>query len=472
MADIPELDAAVDRCILEHYYNHAVEVLLPWTSAVDPEAGSDFQNISASCFWHIRGSLAALLQPEFVERHMRHGVLSAISISALDSGGNVVLSPHGELLIVCPRHVYETLGLTGLSSGFGPRGASYCVAVRLLEPSMSPGRPMHRRLMEAACRLGNMQLLLVWQVDGVCAEPCFPPGVCACRVELEGSTRQYRSLRVPKLGILQLECCNGKGTDSNAEGEGFGAIDKGEEGQHEEADDDLPSPSVATTSAAPTMEANDYLVEGFAPGRATSADEHAVSCMSYAFSAGGASSTEAIPSATASEDVPDSAMGTEGDVQGQDSHEHTDWNRRNSALQQLHEWIGLVACDLRPVLYGAGGDDDAFCSSLRFDLLPFEEAKHCEARRWVGMLSAGTVRRLLVDAATMLKRGGLPWVAVTVWGFADTPTSWGLSEHACHTHGSENDYTIVLMPNGAKPLLYYSLASEEERVVPKAATSI
>ena len=64
------------------------------------------------------------------------------------------------------------------------------------------------------------------------------------------------------------------------------------------------------------------------------------------------------------------------------------------------------------------------------------------------MLASGAVRQLLMQAADLVAHGKVPWAALTVWGFADAPVSWGLEEHHFGHGGAENDYTLVLLPAG------------------------
>ena len=153
------MDAEVRRCVEAHALNHAAELIVPWPDAPLPdELTSSAAAFDGACFWRVCGPLAVLLQPEFIERHVRHGALSAFSITALDGGGtSVAITPRGELLIICDRCVYECLGLTGLSSAYGQQRARSCVVVRLLEPSVAPGKPGHARLMHAlqACASHN-----------------------------------------------------------------------------------------------------------------------------------------------------------------------------------------------------------------------------------------------------------------------------------------------------------------------------
>lgn len=46
----------------------------------------------------------------------------------------------------------------------------------------------------------------------------------------------------------------------------------------------------------------------------------------------------------------------------------------------------------------------------------------------------------------LVKQGSIPWAAITVWGFADSPVTWGDNLHGFVQSG-ENDYTFVIFPD-------------------------
>ena len=152
----------LQRCLEEHHFNHGAEIVMPWMSTPDSEM---LAKCDAACsseyFWRVQCSVTALLQPEFISNHLRQGTLCAISATSLDAGGSLAVTPAGVLLIVCTQHIFEALGLSGQSSAFGDR---HCVSVPLLSQAFAPGQPSHGRLMEAAHLLGEVVMLLVWQV--------------------------------------------------------------------------------------------------------------------------------------------------------------------------------------------------------------------------------------------------------------------------------------------------------------------
>ena len=103
--------------------------------------------------------------------------VAARSATAVDQAGSLAITHLGKLLILCERHVYETLSLAGLTSTFSPDKAHWCVLIDLLDARVAPGGRDHERVTAALRRLAVVQLLLVWQVEGEAREPSFPAGI-------------------------------------------------------------------------------------------------------------------------------------------------------------------------------------------------------------------------------------------------------------------------------------------------------
>lgn len=58
------------------------------------------------------------------------------------------------------------------------------------------------------------------------------------------------------------------------------------------------------------------------------------------------------------------------------------------------------------------------------------------------------------------QRPDIPWASLFVQGYADSPISWHLKEHNYFTDG-DNDYTLILKPNG--DFLSQSILSSSRR---------
>lgn len=380
----------VDGCINDHIFNHGVEMILPWPSSAnaDPLEGCA-KALGCEAFWRVSGPLSALLQPEFVDAHIRCGALCALTATALDGGGSLAITPRGDLLIVCDRTLYQTLGLHGLASCSGPN--RFCVRVPLLDSCFSPGRDAHTRLMKAARIIGDIVLLLTWQVDGVSTTPNFPAPISAMRCDLEASSRTYHRIRVPQVCEL--------------------------------------------FNAANAVDAHEIHGDGRWPGSCASAHGK--------FDDLGMAEEEA---ADFVEIVADSSDGT-GRPAGAAAP-------RDAVLLELHEWIGLIALDARVVLEALPFSPFVVNGNLPDNLL-FEQPKgEVEVRSYMGMVSVDVVRRLLEEGEILIHDHGLPWIALTVWGFSDAPVTWGLLEQELDHTCPHNDYTVLLLPQRNRVVFY------------------
>jgi ribonuclease P/MRP protein subunit RPP40 len=108
---------------------------------------------------------------------------------------------------------------------------------------------------------------------------------------------------------------------------------------------------------------------------------------------------------------------------------------------ELSEWLGAVSGHL-----DVDGSAEGYHSTFTCPE-PSSVAPSLLTHRWRGMVSSARVAALLAAAETAVTAGAAPWVAITVWGFQDTPVSWGTREHG-HMEGGENHYTYVVGPAG------------------------
>ena len=431
LAESMTLPSLVERCVLEHHFNHAAELVLPWSAA--PTADEASLLPAPPCYWHVCGPLVDLLSPAFVETHVRGGTLLALSATAVDQAGSFAITHPGKLLILCERHVYETLGLAGLPSSFSPDKARWCVLIDLLDARVAPGGRDHERVTAALRRLAVVQLLLVWQVDGEAREPSFPAGIAATRHETASTCREFARLAVPDLCSLR----EGTPTEDEA-GDGAGAVgdDAGWGGSGETA-------ALCEPMATDEEEEEEEEEEGEGEGEA---DEAAAE-----------GEREDDCSGEAAGEAAGAAAGEAGEAQLE----------RGAVLRELHEWLGMVALDLRPALYSAPQPVEPLLSQLsllNLPLAPPAAGHSCHSLRWRGMLAPSVVRGLLMQAVALVERGAVPWAALTVWGFADAPVSWGLQEHRFTLQGAENDYVVVVLPGGRCVLRYASCGSTREFV--------
>ena len=237
----------VERAVLQHHFNHAAELVLPFTAA--PSVDQAALLPGPASYWHVCGPLVDLLTPAFIERHVRGGTLLALSATAVDQAGTLAITHPGKLLIICERHLYETLGLEGLPSSFSPDKSRWCVQVDLLDARVAPGGCNHERMTAALRRLGVVQLLVLWRADGEAQEPSFAAGLHATRHESVPSRREFAQLAVPDLrGLSEGEsaaeadveagCVGDEAWGSGGEAVAMATEEEAKDEDDEEEDDD------------------------------------------------------------------------------------------------------------------------------------------------------------------------------------------------------------------------------------------
>ena len=341
--------------------------------------------VPQSSAWRVCGPLSALLDPGFVERHAQRGELRALTLTALDQGGAVAIVPRSQLLIVCDTPMYQRLGLEGLPAAAAPKGSHFCVRVDLLEACRDPDT--HARLLRAAQLVGPVQLLLLWELDGEPAEPTFPDGVKVSRVDCEASRQAFAALRVPELAALA---------------------------------DDEPTVADAPSAAAPEAAAaergdriffGDWTENGDGdgdddatrPARPSARRRPIARSCSSSCSCGSASWRAARAASSTTPPPPPTPRRPTAAA-----------SRRCSARCRWPRRPPPAPCARRRA--GAGCCRRARCA-------------RCSATRWASSRAAA-----------------LPWAALTAWGFADAPVSFGLTEHDHAPSGAEHDLVLVVQP--------------------------
>ncbi|KOC61783.1 Ribonuclease P protein subunit p40, partial [Habropoda laboriosa] len=81
--------------------------------------------------------------------------------------------------------------------------------------------------------------------------------------------------------------------------------------------------------------------------------------------------------------------------------------------------------------------------------------------QWIGFFTRKHITHLYnVVKEYISKENSLPWGALHVQGFLDSPVSWDLREHTFYTDG-DNSYTIVFRP-AAPSIIRKSLSSNNK----------
>ncbi|GMH38148.1 hypothetical protein BSKO_06032 [Bryopsis sp. KO-2023] len=106
------------------------------------------------------------------------------------------------------------------------------------------------------------------------------------------------------------------------------------------------------------------------------------------------------------------------------------WNDSND-LSFLHEWLGGISCGV--------ADIDNANVSCRIERLRLRREK------WEGMIASHQILAAIEWARDFVKHEAIPWVAIQVWGFRDSPVSWGEVEHSiANEFGGDNNYTLLI----------------------------
>ncbi|GLD91968.1 hypothetical protein PINS_up000501 [Pythium insidiosum] len=113
-----------------------------------------------------------------------------------------------------------------------------------------------------------------------------------------------------------------------------------------------------------------------------------------------------------------------------------------ASLEQVHDWLGVVACRLSDLLRAdATVEDYVSTFTGRPELIEQQqqatEDKELSTVRWRGLIAPGFVQRIVDEARDAVKRGAIPWAALTVWGFQDAMVSWQQEPAQAQRHRRE-----------------------------------
>ncbi|KAK9816954.1 hypothetical protein WJX72_007362 [[Myrmecia] bisecta] len=107
-------------------------------------------------------------------------------------------------------------------------------------------------------------------------------------------------------------------------------------------------------------------------------------------------------------------------------------------LHAFFHWLSALSCGIT----GAGMEDGDH--RMTCDI---------QSSRWAGFISHSQVAACLEVCRGLVDAGGLPWVALSAWGFADVPVAWGSREHRLDDAGAgDNHFCIVVHPHGVYAL--------------------
>lgn len=107
--------------------------------------------------------------------------------------------------------------------------------------------------------------------------------------------------------------------------------------------------------------------------------------------------------------------------------------------EELFDWLGSVSCDCIN-----SDDPDGFLPLYK---ISDQVLKHCVMYQAQGFILPQTIQKLLYELKDIVSDENIPFGALTVHGFNDTPVTWEAREHGFQTNG-DNLYTYVMFPDG------------------------
>ncbi|PNH01332.1 hypothetical protein TSOC_012791 [Tetrabaena socialis] len=453
LSNLRHPNADLEQNVKDHLLNHAIQVLLPYeVMDRDLQDELDIQLVTLlppdEGYQVIRASLADILaQVLNTAIILQEGAsLQAVSLAErLESNHSAAITPDGVLHMAVSSEVYARLGITGARS---PSNKDrYNLSLDLKAKSLQPGQERYAQVLAKVrsciapqAYLARLEVNGQLQDIGLPREAITPSYGTEAWMPLHSEGRTQPGLLLPPLSRATFQRL-GVGMEP-------GAPAPQPAGPQEPAPGGAPAPQPSipqgpasggapavppgalqgpATGGAPALPPG--TLQGPAPGGAPQGD---------AAAAGGQAAGR--PQVRSSSAAPRSAQ--------------QEWELRR-AITGLHTWLGALACglghttcnDMLPDEVMPPQSDDA---PLR---TPEEEERRIlgtmVSRMWKGMLTQRQVQDVMAAASHLAASGRVPWAAVQVWGFADTPVAWRGLEHGAAWGGAgESGYTVVLMREG------------------------
>lgn len=122
------------------------------------------------------------------------------------------------------------------------------------------------------------------------------------------------------------------------------------------------------------------------------------------------------------------------------------------AAAGLFDWLGEASCAAAAVAAGEVGGAASLPDFAGDGSMPSGQCGGADVLRAAGCLSGNTARAWLDAAREAVDGGGLPWAALTAWGFEASPvtmrgTSLGVPPEG-DGRGGANGYAIFVLPAG------------------------
>ncbi|GIM17125.1 hypothetical protein Vretimale_19654, partial [Volvox reticuliferus] len=394
----------LEKTVADHLLNHAIQVQLPYYT-VDKELQEelDVQLVTMlppdEGYQVIRACLADILA-----RVLNTAVISeadasfqALSLAdRLESNHAIAITPDGKLHMAIDSEIHARLGLTGLHS---PSNKDrYNVSLDLRTKSLQPGQDRYAQVLAKV-------------------RTSIPPQAFIARLEVKGEMRE--------LGLPPEALTPSYGTEAWMPLESIGRTQPG-----------LMLPPLSRA----TFEQLGMDMETSARGAGASSIDDGDGEGSFTTEAAGAGGLHGGGGGGVGRRLPLTA--------------HQDWRLRR-AIMGLHTWLGALACGQGHTLCNDLLPDEVMPLVLEDAPLPSREEQERRllgtlvSRMWKGMLSQRQVLNVVKATSELVSSQRVPWAAVHVWGFADTPVAWRGMEHGTSWGGAgESSYSIIFLGDG------------------------
>ncbi|KAH9464425.1 hypothetical protein Pst134EB_003954 [Puccinia striiformis f. sp. tritici] len=142
------------RQILHHPFTSQINLLLSnaetpsGKSSPEPVGTQDLVQLltGVGAYQHFTElNLADLLTDEFAQKYLRSGSLVAMSVSKVIGDDLFAIDGYGTIHMRLCQSTYQTLGLSGPRSKFGPPGQHFVVEIDTRDQAMRSGKAVHER---------------------------------------------------------------------------------------------------------------------------------------------------------------------------------------------------------------------------------------------------------------------------------------------------------------------------------------
>ncbi|KAI8646145.1 ribonuclease P [Parasitella parasitica] len=136
-------------------------------------------------------------------------------------------------------------------------------------------------------------------------------------------------------------------------------------------------------------------------------------------------------------------------------------NWDNDAMQAL-EWLGLAHLKANRIKQRKE-KVDPFVSVYRPPLPLLDDHHSGTLVRFKGLIPTTCIQNMMILVRKMMASNSTSqWTSLTCWGYRDSPFTWNKTAHYKYLN-SENDYTILVLPNNKSAYVYQLYGSHHTK---------